>query len=278
MTILIANANGKIGQETVAALIAAGEKVRVGARTPARAAVAFPGAEVVAFDYLDHAVMASALDGVSGVFSIAPYELLPNAEIDLVAAAKAAGVTRIVKLSGMGVEQNPAALHRIAEVAIEQSGLEWTFLRANFFMQNYSTVSAGSIKASGAFYEPAGDGATSFVDTRDIGAIAAQVLTQAGHTGMAYALTGPEALDRNAVAAAISEATGKMVKYVAVDDAALRGAMAGAPPALTELMSTLMGYVRAGYTAEVTSAVPQLLGRPAISFAKFARDHAGVWM
>ena len=220
--------------------------------------------------------MAAALAGVAGVFSAAPVELLPDVEADLAAAAKGAGVTRIVKLSGMGVEQDPTSLHRRAELAIEASGVAWTFLRANFFMQNYATMAAEGIR-SGAIYEPAGDGATSFVDTRDIAAVAVLALTQPGHDGRAYVMTGPEALTRDAVAGIIAAATGKTVRYVPVDDAALRHAMAAAPSKLVELMSGLMGYVREGYTSAVSPDIGQLLGRAPTSFAQFAKDHVAAW-
>ena len=149
-------------------------------------------------------------------------------------------------------------------------------LRPTFFAQNYSTAAAAQVK-SGAFYEPAGNGATAFVDTRDIADVAVLALTQPGHNGKAYTLTGPVALTRAEVAAELSKAIGKTVKYVEVDDAALRGAMAGAPPALIELMSVLFGYVRQGYTAGVSEDVAKVTGRPARNFAAFAADHVAVW-
>jgi uncharacterized protein YbjT (DUF2867 family) len=276
MTILVSNANGKVGQEVVKALIAAGQKVRIGARDIARAKAEFPGADVVELDFAKPATLAAAVAGVSAVFAATPYQLLPDAEIQLIAAAKTAGVPRIVKMSALGVEANPESPHSIVEAALAKSGLSWTVLRPTFFMQNYSTMSAGSIKA-GAIYEPAAEGASSFIDARDIADVAVAVLTKPGHEGKAYALTGPAALTRAEVAAELSKASGREVKYIAVDDAALRAGMAGAPPSLIELMSTLFGYVRQGYTAGVSPDVEKVLGRPARDFASFAADHAQVW-
>jgi uncharacterized protein YbjT (DUF2867 family) len=149
-------------------------------------------------------------------------------------------------------------------------------LRPTFFMQNYSTMSAASIRA-GAFYEPAADGATSFIDARDIADVAVLALTEPGHEGKAYALTGPAALTRAQVAAALSKASGHEVKYVPVDDAALRSSMAGAPVSLIELMSVLFSLVRQGLTAAVSSDVEKALGRPPRDFAAFAADHAQAW-
>ena len=276
MTILVSNANGKVGQEVAKALLAKGEKVRIGARHVENAKAAFPGAEVVELDLSKPATLAAAVKGVDAVFSAAPYELLPAGEEALIAAAKAAGVKRYVKLSAMGVEANPSSPHMLAEKALAASGLEWTVLRPTFFMQNYATMAAGSVR-SGAIYEPAGKGATCFVDTRDIATVAVAALTKPGHEGKVYTLTGPAALTRDQVAAELTKATGKPVAYVEVDDAALRSAMAGAPPTLIELMSGLFGFVRQGYTAGVTDDVAKVTGKPARSFAAFAADHAGVW-
>lgn len=277
MSILVTNANGKVGSQVVAALAAQGQDVRVGARSPGKAAGRAQGAPVVPFDYTDPQSVAAALRGVDAVFTSAPYELLPRAELDLIAAAEAAGVKRLVKLSALGVEIDPANPHSVVEAALANSGLAWTVVRPTFFMQNYATLSAGSIREQGAFYEPAADGKSAFIDTRDIAAVVAKVLTEPGHEKKAYGLTGPEALDRATVAALISEAAGKPVRYVPVDDAALRQAMAAAPAALTELMSGLFAAVRAGHTAATTTTVQDLLGRPPISFRTFAGDHAEAW-
>ena len=276
MTILVSNANGKVGQEVVRLLVAGGHPTRVGARDVEKARSEFPGAEVVSLDLTKPDTIAAAVAGVDAVFAATPYQLLPAAEEALLAAAKAAGVKRFVKMSALGVEADPTSPHSLSEAAIRESGLEWTFLRPTFFMQNYSTQAAASAKA-GAIYEPAAEGASCFVDTRDIAEVAVVALTQDGHAGKAYGLTGPAALTRAEVAAELTKASGHPVVYVAVDDAALRKGMAGAPASLVELMSQLFGYVRAGYTATVSPDIQTVLGRPARDFASFARDYADVW-
>ncbi len=276
MTILVANANGKVGEALVKALIAGGHKIRVGARNIAKAKAANPGVEVVHFDYEDIAGSAAALDGITTVFSAAVPWTLPHSEVSLVELAKSKGVKRFVKLSYLGAELNETAGHRIAEVAIENSGLEWTHIRPTFFDQNYLTLQRDAVIA-GTLYEAAADGASSFIDTRDIAAVTVKALTENGHHGKAFGLTGPEALTRHQIAAKLSAAIGKPVTYVPVDDAALRTAMAGAPPALTELMSGLYAAVRAGYTAATTDTVEAVLGRKPISFDQFAKDHVALW-
>lgn len=276
MTILVSNANGKVGQEVVRLLMERGADVRVGARDVAKAKTEFPGAAVVSLDFDRPQTLAEAVAGVGEVFAATPYPLLPNAELDLLAAAKASGVKTIVKMSALGVDANPASPHSIVEAAIRASGLSWTFLRPTFFMQNYATQAAASVKA-GVIYEPAAEGASSFVDTRDIAAVAVKVLTEVGHSGKAYALTGPAALTRTEIASELARASGHEVAYVAVDDTALRKAMSGAPASLVELMSELFGYVRAGYTAAISDDVKSVLGRPARDFSSFAAEHASIW-
>ena len=276
MTILVSNANGKVGQEVVRALVAGGYDVRIGARDVEKAKAQFSGAEIVALDLTKPETLAAAVQGVGAIFSAAPYELLPSGEAALIAAAQAAGVPRFVKLSAIAHEADPSSPHALAEQALAESKLAWTVLRPNFFMQNYSTVLAGYVR-SGAIYEPAADGATSFVDTRDIATVAAIALTQPGHEGKSYVLTGPAALTRAEVAAELSRAIGKPVSYVAVDDAALRGSLAQAPAMLVELAVALFGWVRKGATAGVSDDIARATGHPARDFATFAADHANVW-
>ncbi len=276
MTILVSNANGKAGGEVALALIAAGEKVRIGARDVAAAQARFPSAEIVPFDVTKPETLAAAVQGVRAVLSALPYEVLPAGETALIDAARAAGVRRFVKVSAMGVDANPSSPHMVAEAALARSGLEWTVLRPNFFMQNYSQLSAAAVRA-GTLHEPADNGASSFVDVRDIADVTVAALLQDGHQGRIYTLTGPAALTRGEIAAILSNVVGHPVAYVAVDDAALRAAMKGAAPTLIELMSALYGFVRAGWTATVTRDVEDVLGRPARSFETFARDHAAAW-
>ena len=276
MSILVSNANGTVGSEVVKALLKAGEVVRIGARDVAKAKTMWPDADIVALDLLDAHTLPSAVEGVKAVFSAVPFELLPAADEALVTAAKAAGVTRFVKLSAMLLELDPDSPHAVAERAIMASGLEWTMLRPTFFMQNYATSMAGAVR-QGTIYEPADNGATSFVDVRDIADVAVHALTGEGHAGKGYVMAGPAALTRTQVADTLSKVSGRPVGYVAVDDAALRQALTGAPEAVIDLMSKLYGYVREGFTAVTTTDIETVTGRPARSFATFARDHADAW-
>jgi uncharacterized protein YbjT (DUF2867 family) len=276
MRILVTTANGKVGSEVVRQLLEKNVDVRVGAHNVEKAQAAFPGTEVVKFDYNDESLIKAALEGVDGIYLAAPGDYPPEPEFRLIDLAKAAGVKRIVKLSALGVENGDTGLRQV-EKYLEGSGLEWAFLRPSWFMQNYATMSAAAIK-SGTLAEPSGDGKTGFIDARDIAAVGAKLLTEDGYTGKAYPLTGPEVLSRQEIADIISEATGKTVRYLPITDEQFRASVAEFMPAdYVELMSMLYGGVRAGWTEVVTPTVREVLGREPRNFRDFANEHRAVW-
>lgn len=275
--ILITTPNGKVGQEIVQQLQQRGEPVRIAAHTVEKARAAFPGAEVVHFDFGDEASVRAALRGVDRLYLASPGDMDAAPVNRVVDLAKEAGVKHIVRLSAMGVEYGDSPLRQV-ELHIESSGLAWTFLRPSWFMQNYATMMADGVR-SGTLAEPAADGATAFVDARDIAAVAVAALTGDGHVGQAYPITGPEALNRDQVAAKLSAVTENPVRYQALSPEQFEAGMkaSGAPEGYVGLMGVLYGFVRAGQTAQTTDAVQRVTGRPPISFSQFAQDHAAVW-
>ena len=283
-TILVTGSTGTVGSKIVEALAdKPGVTVRAAVRAAARAEQRPRGNVVsVDFDYGDAATIRAAVDGADAVFLLTP--LVPNqAELatPLVDAAKAAGTKHLVKLSAWGADQEPGIQlgrwHREVERYVEASGIAYTFLQPNNFMDNfihyYPPDKAGNI------YLPWGQGACSFIDARDIVAVAALVLTTPGHAGQAYTLTGPEAVTIAQAADAIGEATGRTIRYVDVPEAAARQAMLDMklPTWMVDGMMELHAIDKAGFAAGVTQAVPQLLGRPARRFQEFARDHSAAW-
>jgi uncharacterized protein YbjT (DUF2867 family) len=230
----------------------------------------------VAFDYDQPATFAAALDGVDRVYQAAPGDAAAAPQIAFIDIAVAAGVKRIVKLSAMGVEHGDYPLRQV-EKHIESQPIEWTHLRPTWFLQNFATAGAAGIK-QGTLAEPAGDGQNAFIDTRDIAAVALLALTEPGHHGKGYALTGPRLHSRHDVAAAISEVIGRKVTYLPISDAQFREAVGKfMPPSYIELLSALYGVVRAGHLAVKTDVVKQLLGREPIGLTQFAQDHQSVW-
>jgi len=180
----------------------------------------------------------------------------------------------------MGVESRDDFALRKVERYLEDSGIGFTHLRPNFFMQIFSSGPLLlDIRSTGAIHIPAADAKLSYIDVRDIAAVAAATLTHQGHTGKAYTLTGKEALDHHEIARAISGAAGKAIHYEAITEEAARSALAsgGLSPERTERLIGFYRLVRQGFCAPVSSDVQTVLGRPPISFAQFAKAHASCW-
>jgi uncharacterized protein YbjT (DUF2867 family) len=172
----------------------------------------------------------------------------------------------------------PGLLHRQAEKIIEESGIPFTFLRPNFFMQNFVNFYSHSIKTQGAFYAPAGDAKVSFVDVRDIAAVAVQSLITDDdkHKGKAYDITGREALSYGQAAEILSKDVGKKVNYVNVSDEDARKGMKdiGMDEWTINSMIELFEITRAGYASTISPVVEQVTGNKSVSFSQFAKDYA----
>src|SRR5882724_1724534 len=243
-TVLVTGATGTVGRDVAKLLSKKGAPVRAGVRDQAKARKQFgPEIALATFDFEDDSSFAGALDGVGKVFQLPP--LLPN-QVEVtnafVDAARRAGVRCIVKLSAIGVDGEiqftVGKWHAANEQHIRKSGLAFTFLRPNSFMQNFITYFP---PRNGVIYLPWGNGTASFVDTRDIANVAAQTLTSDGHGGRIYTLTGPATLGIAEVALILSEVAGREFKYVDVPEAAARDGMlqAGVPPWQVELVLEL---------------------------------------
>ena len=204
--ILITGANGNVGHEVLKQALAVGLKIRATFRSPAVAAKAPAGLEGVIMDYRKPETIRTALQGVEKIFLVGPpVRELPTLEANFVNEVRAAGIKHIVKLSALGGQESmfPSG-HRESEENIEASGLPYTFLRPNGFMQNLVNYNAGTITSRDAFYGCQANGAVSMIDIRDIAAVAVMVLAATGHEGKSYALTGGEALTNEQVAEKIS--------------------------------------------------------------------------
>ncbi len=280
--ILITGATGQIGRELIRQLIPTGAPLRAFVRQPARADLP-ASVERVAGDFSEPTTFVPALRGVDHVFLLQnPNPALPAEQAQWLEAARAAGVQHIVKLSALGAQPRSKAriarLHGETEQQLEASGIGWTHLRPSFFMQN-TLAFATTIAREGKFYAPTGAGAMGFVDVRDIAAVAAVTLTQPGHQGRTYTLTGPAALNHAQVAEIIGATIGRPVEFVDITaDQFKAGALRqGLAEWLADGLNELYALVRAGYTGLVTADVQTVTGRPPRSFAEFARDHAATF-
>jgi uncharacterized protein YbjT (DUF2867 family) len=276
--ILVTGATGTIGSSTVKALKAQGARFKVGTRSPDKAQEL--GGEAVRFDWDHPETFGPSLHGVEKVFLLTPVaEKQVEYTKQLVDAAKKAGVRHIVKLSVVGAESEPGIFlsrqHKEGEKIIKNSGLAWTMLRPTFFMQNFINFYGVDPAKDSTVYAARGEGKTVWVDGRDVGEVAAAVLTGQGHEGKTYELTGPEVLSSAEVVAILSEVLGHKYTYVAVPEEAARKAMTdmGMPKWLVDAFLELDMLIRNNWTATPASGVQEVLGRPPRSFREYARDY-----
>lgn len=230
-------------------------------------------------DFQDRQSIVKALNGCNKAFSLSP--VAPNMAqqgLNFITAAKESGVEFVLRSSGMGAD-NPQAIslgreHRKVEVALAESGLAFSIIRPNSFMQNYINFTGPSIKAGNTFYLPMGEGSISLIDARDVAEVAAEMLINSAHIGKAYTLTGSEAINNQQIAEQLSESTGRTISYVDIPEQAAREAMLemSMPKIITEWILELYAINKAGYTAELTTAVKEILGREGRTFKTFAGD------
>jgi uncharacterized protein YbjT (DUF2867 family) len=281
-TILVTGATGTVGSEVVKQLTSispssSGHKIRaaVHSKNKADKLKQFDNkrVEIVELDYAKPETVADALNKVDNLY----LQTLPIPDVtdicsNLVKEAKKNNVKYIVKLSAMGADSDPRStilrLHGEEEKIIADSGIAYTFLRPPAFMQNFVTQFGHTIRTQNAFYVPAGDAKMSFVDARDIAAIAVGMLTNNSNGGSqqrhnkAYDITGQDALS-----------------YIDITEDGARKGMEQFVMSdwFIDIMIELFRIIRAGYGSETTAAVEHITGRKPISFAQFAKDYAEVF-
>jgi uncharacterized protein YbjT (DUF2867 family) len=283
--ILVIGGRSKIGAALIAELRARDEPVRALVR-PAAVADAMPdGVEAVIGDLADTGSLAAAMDGAEKVFLLCgpaqdEYRLNRNA-ID---AAQSADVKLLVRSSILGARRDApgtfASDHGACDEYLRDSTLHRVIVRPNLFLQNVPESTIPSIDADGNFYVNAGDARISMVDTRDVAAVAAITLTEQGHEGREYDVTGPEALSYADVAAVLSELEGRKVSCIDAPDDAVRAAMLGAGmdewlvDGLVDLYQDYRRSGRDGDAAQVTDTVERLTGRPARTLRQLLDEQA----
>ncbi|WBO62969.1 NAD(P)H-binding protein [Streptomyces camelliae] len=276
--ILVTGATGTTGSEVVRQLTARGEKVRALTRDPQRARMP-AGVEVAGGDYADPDSLAAAMTGVTAAYLVCPPG--PGAAHDtaLVAAARAAGVRRLVKLSAIGSD-DPAtgptvAWHGAGERAVRDSGAEWTVLRPSSFATN-TLAWAAAVRRGEPVPNMTADGASGVIDPRDIAEVAVRALLDAGHAGRTYTLTGPAAISVPDQVAVLAAVLGRPLTVRNLSQDETRGFLRtayGIDESGMEDVLTGIAYVRDGRNATVTEDAPRVLGRPARTFQEWAEDH-----
>ncbi|MEW2354583.1 NAD(P)H-binding protein [Spirillospora sp. NPDC029432] len=273
--ILVTGATGKSGRRVVGQLRAKGLPVRTAARNGE-----------CTFDWTDRGTWDAALEGVRAVYIVQ----LDGTKLvrPFVERAVGHGVGRIVLASGRGIDvpgyaKDGGVLEGLvdSEAAVRESGVEWTISRPGWFAQNFSEGFFADAVRAGELRLPAGDGAAAFVDAEDIAAVVVAALTEDGHAGRIYELSGPRAVTLTEAVAAISGAAGREVLYVplSVREYVAELVRQGWPPADAEAFADIIEPLREGKDAYVSDGVRRALGRPPRTFAEFAESTAaaGGW-
>ncbi len=241
--------------------------------------------EIVSMDYNKPETIAAAFKKVGKLFLLTlPSLNMTDISSKVVSEAKKNGVRHIVKLSVFGADAEPGIiigrLHRQEEKIIEESGITYTFLRSSAFMQNFVNYYGYTIKAQNAIYLPAGEGKVSFVDVRDVAAVAAKLLTKNNgrtqHENKAYVVTGSEALSYSQVAEIIFKEISRKISYVDTLEEDTRKVMKsmGREDWLIDAILEEFYNTRVGNRSTTTNTIEEIIGRKPTSFAQFVRDYA----
>jgi len=266
---LVLGGTGKTGRRVAERLASRGVPTRVASRS------ADPS-----FDWNDHSSWDAALDGVTAAYvTYAPDLAIPGATDairDFVEKAMEQGVQRLVLLSGRGEEEAQRC-----ERIVQDADLEWTIVRCGWFNQNFSEGEFLGMVLAGEITLPAGEVGEPFVDVDDIADVAVAALTEDGHAGQLYELTGPRLLTFTQVAEEIGRASGRDIRYVQIPPEAFAAGIAesGAPDEIAWLLNYLFSTVLDGRNAYVCDGVQRALGREPTDFAEYARRivDSGVW-
>lgn len=233
----------------------------------------------VEFDFTNPSTFTNAFRQINKVFLVRPPALANSREIaPALEAAKLAGIEQIVFLSVVGADRNRIVPHSKIERYINQLEIGATFLRAGFFMQNLNTVHLEDIKTRGELFMPAGNGKTSFIDTRDIAAVAKLALLENEHMNKAYTLTGSEALTFYQVADIFTEVLNKPIKYTnpSLISFILTMRSRGLPINFVLIMAAIYTTTRLGLASQITPETQQLLNRPLLTMRDYVQHYWSV--
>lgn len=272
---LVIGASGTVGSALVQALQARGQTVRQATSRPARQA------DQVQIDVLQRQGLEAAFQGVQRAFLMAPPGYVPQDHllVPLIEQARAAGVQKVVLMTAMGADAADDMPLRKAELVLERSGLAWNTVRPNWFMQNFHTFWVQGIREQGRILLPTGSARGSFIDARDIAAVAAELLLGTQFNNQAFDLTGDEALNHDEVAAILARETGRDIRYQPISpEDMLQGLLgAGLPRPYAEFLVLILGYFAAGTAERRTDAVQRITGRAPRRFEAYAREFRAQW-
>jgi len=249
-------------------------------RSKEEAAKAPSGCEAVLADYSDRQSLRKAMDGVASVFVVcSPIPQLVELESNVLDACKESRVKHVVLHSALGAGDYGKSFpswHRKVEDKLKMTGISYTILRPNGFLQNIVAYNAPSIRAQGAFYAAMGDAKVSYLDVGDIAVVAAKALKGGVHAGKTYELNGPEAISNQELAKRISKVAGRTVNYVDIPESAQREAMLGLgmPEWQVAALLELQQYYKQGGGAKTDGLLQALIERAPATLDQYLTANA----
>jgi len=279
---LVTGASGNVGREVIRALLARGVEVRAATSSCVTRAPLYPEVETARLDLRDPATFAPAVQGCSALFLMRPPAIADTKRTlnPFIDAARAAGIGPVVFLSVAGAEKNKIVPHHAVEAHLVARGGEFTLLRPGFFAQNFGDAYRLDLSLDDRLFVPAGEGLVTFVDTRDLGEVAALALTEPErHRGAAYTLTGPDPVSFYEAARIFCEALSRPIRYepASVLGYGIHLRRRGLPWGQIAVQTLLHVGLRFGQASVVEPALASLLGRKGRTLAEYARDHVALW-
>ncbi len=264
--ILVLGPTGNVGSRLTQLLVESGADVRTGNRQD--------------FDFFRPETYGPLFKGISELFLLTP--LVPQMvelTAEILQAAKRSQIRKIVRLSALGSDKNSSSSifrwHAECEGLIEESGIAYTILRPNAFMQNFAKYYSPMIKARGALFLPANGARVSFVNAKDVAAVAQRCLSEKEHDGAILDLTGQEALSFQEAASLIGHVMNRPISYSSISQEIAREAMIenGTPSWRADILLGLYRHYRAGEAEMISQAIEKVLGRQPSTFKDFIVEH-----
>lgn len=280
--VLVTGATGSTGKALVEALTGRGVPVRAMVRRETDRDGLPAGAEAAVADFDDAESVAAALGGAAKAYLVTPSsERAGQQQRRFADLAAQADIGHLVVLSQLGADEDSPVrflrYHADVENHVRRLGIGYTFLRPNLFFQGLLAF-AGPVSAESRFYAPIGNAEVSAIDVRDIAMVAAVTLTEAGHEGATYTLTGPSAITHHDIAAALTSALGRHIAFTDVPPEAFAASLRGIlPPWQADGLLEDYAHYRRGEAAEVTTTVADVTGQPPRDIGQFARDYAAAF-
>jgi uncharacterized protein YbjT (DUF2867 family) len=279
-TYLVIGASGTVGSAVARLLTAQGNAVR--AVTSKKERVGREGAvQWVHADLATGEGVTAAFEGAQRALLLAPPGYADHYAIlqPLIDEAVRRKLEKVVLMSAMGADAVETSPLRRAEIALEKSGVPCNIVRPNWFMQNFNTFWIQGINEHGKILLPAGQAKTSFIDTRDVAEVLVRLLTTDDRNGLAFNLTGAQALDHAAVADILSRVTGRRIDYQEISPQEMKQGLlsAGVDAGYAEFLVMILGALAQGYASAVTPEVENLIGSKPRSFEQYAQDYRQAW-